>query len=93
MTTTARPQSSQAALPDLDELTRRLLSDTPLLADTPDHLLQVVNVLTDELGASLSVVDRWGGTPLDDAIRSGHMDVVALLKARGCASAVQPAAR
>ena len=32
-------------LPDQEELIRRLLSDTPLLADTPDHLLQVVNVL------------------------------------------------
>lgn len=32
-------------LPDQEELIRRLLSDTPLLADTNDHLLQVVNVL------------------------------------------------
>jgi CO2 hydration protein len=32
-------------LPDQDELIRRLLSDTPLLAETPDHLVQVVNVL------------------------------------------------
>ena len=32
-------------LPDQEELIRRLLSDTPLLAATPDHLLQVLNVL------------------------------------------------
>ena len=32
-------------LPDQEELIRRLLSDTPLLADTGDHLVQVVNVL------------------------------------------------
>ena len=32
-------------LPDQEELIRRLLSDTPLLADTNDHLVQVVNVL------------------------------------------------
>ena len=32
-------------LPDQEELIRRLLSDTPLLADTKDHLVQVVNVL------------------------------------------------
>ena len=32
-------------LPDREELIRRLLSDQPLLADTPDHLLQIVNVL------------------------------------------------
>ena len=45
MTTTARPQATEPMLPDQEELIRRLLSDTPLLADTPDHLLQVVNVL------------------------------------------------
>ena len=44
MTTTARPQATEPTLPDQEELIRRLLSDTPLLADTPDHLLQVVNV-------------------------------------------------
>ena len=32
-------------LPDQEELIRRLLSDTPLLKDTSDHLIQVVNVL------------------------------------------------
>ena len=32
-------------LPDREELIRRLLYDQPLLADTPDHLLQIVNVL------------------------------------------------
>ena len=32
-------------LPDQEELIRRLLNNTPLLADTNDHLLQVVNVL------------------------------------------------
>ncbi|BEV35792.1 CO2 hydration protein [Synechococcus sp. M16CYN] len=32
-------------LPDQGELMRRLLSDIPLLADTPDHLIQVVNIL------------------------------------------------
>jgi CO2 hydration protein len=32
-------------LPDQEELIQRLLSDTPLLADTQDHLVQVVNVL------------------------------------------------
>ena len=38
-------QAPPAPLPDLEELISRLLSDRPLLADTPDHLLQVVNVL------------------------------------------------
>ena len=44
-TTTAQPSVSAPSLPDQEELIRRLLSDTPLLKDTPDHLLQVVNVL------------------------------------------------
>ena len=44
MTVTQTPAPSEA-LPDLDELMARLLSDRPLLDDTPDHLLQVVNVL------------------------------------------------
>ena len=44
MTVTQTPAPTEA-LPDLDELMARLLSDRPLLDDTPDHLLQVVNVL------------------------------------------------
>ena len=44
MTVTQTPSATEA-LPDLDELMARLLSDRPLLDDTPDHLLQVVNVL------------------------------------------------
>ena len=43
MTPTATPVQPPV-LPDQEELIRRLLSDTPLLEDTPDHLLQVVNV-------------------------------------------------
>ena len=50
-------------LPDQEELIRRLLSDTPLLADTNDHLLQVVNVL-ESYGLVLdayskNLVDQW----------------------------------
>ena len=46
MTTTTPPVQVEApTLPDQEELIRRLLSDTPLLKDTPDRLLQVVNVL------------------------------------------------
>ena len=44
MTVTQTPSATEA-LPDLDELMARLLSDRPLLDDTPDHLLQGVNVL------------------------------------------------
>ena len=44
MTTTVKPLTAPV-LPDQEELIQRLLSDTPLLADTQDHLVQVVNVL------------------------------------------------
>ena len=45
MTPTSVSPVRPPVLPDQDELIRRLLSDTPLLAETPDHLVQVVNVL------------------------------------------------
>ena len=44
MTTTVKPLTAPV-LPDQEELIQRLLSDSPLLADTQDHLVQVVNVL------------------------------------------------
>ena len=45
MTPTSASPVQPPVLPDQEELIRRLLSDTPLLKDTPAHLLQVVNVL------------------------------------------------
>ena len=45
MTPTSASPVQPPVLPDQEELIRRLLSDTPLLKDTPDHLLQVVNCL------------------------------------------------
>ena len=45
MTTMSVAPVQPPVLPDQEELISRLLSDTPLLKDTPDHLLQVVNVL------------------------------------------------
>ena len=36
-----------------------------------------------DLGADVSPVDRWGGTPLDDALRGGHDRVADFLKKRG----------
>lgn len=38
-------QSQLQTPPDREQLIKCLLGDVPLLADTPDHLLQVVNVL------------------------------------------------
>ena len=45
MTVTPVRPLQPPVLPDQEELIQRLLNNTPLLADTPDHLLQVVNVL------------------------------------------------
>lgn len=33
--------------------------------------------------ADINVTDRWGGSPLDDAIRSNHKNVIAFLKENG----------
>eukprot|EP00966_Prymnesium_polylepis_P040287 934842-Prymnesium_polylepis.1 len=41
------------------------------LAASEGHL-QTVHFLVEELGAEVSPFDRWGGTPLDDAMRHGH---------------------
>ena len=45
--------------------------------------LDVVVTLIDELGADHSPSDRWGGTPLDDALRHGHEEVSAYLTRKG----------
>ena len=45
--------------------------------------LDVVACLVDELGASTNVVDRSGGTPLDDAVRHSHSDVKEFLEGKG----------
>ena len=41
--------------------------------------IAAVTCLVDELHADPNPVDRWGGTPLDDARRQGHAPVVRLL--------------
>ncbi|KAJ1626859.1 ankyrin repeat-containing domain protein [Pavlovales sp. CCMP2436] len=56
---------------------------TPMHLAASEGLLKVVQFLLDEGGAKVSPVDRWGGTPLDDAIRHKKYDVVELLLARG----------
>ena len=45
--------------------------------------LTVVACLVDELGANVSPIDRWGGTPLDDAVRHSHTDVREFLEGKG----------
>ena len=56
---------------------------TALHLAASEGLLAVVEFLIDEAHASVNPVDRWGGTPLDDAIRSKHRDVAAYLKVKG----------
>ena len=60
------------------------------LAASEGHL-QAVTYLVEEAGAEASPVDRWGGTPLDDAIRHEHKAVQDFLRAKG-AMARPPAA-
>ncbi|CAE8609779.1 unnamed protein product [Polarella glacialis] len=45
--------------------------------------LKVVKCLVDELNANPNVHDRWSGTPLDDALRSGNNNVFKYLKSKG----------
>eukprot|EP00933_Yihiella_yeosuensis_P043272 TRINITY_DN38014_c0_g2_i1.p1 TRINITY_DN38014_c0_g2~~TRINITY_DN38014_c0_g2_i1.p1 ORF type:complete len:507 (+),score=131.70 TRINITY_DN38014_c0_g2_i1:130-1650(+) len=48
-----------------------------------EGLLPVLKCLFDELDANPNVVDRWGGTPLNDARGAGHAEVVAYLESMG----------
>ena len=43
---------------------------------------KIVSFLIDDAGAETSPVDRWGGTPLDDAIRSDKQETAAILRER-----------
>eukprot|EP00966_Prymnesium_polylepis_P334362 7389739-Prymnesium_polylepis.1 len=47
----------------------------------PAH--EIIRMCARSQGADASPVDRWNGTPLDDAMRSGHAPVVAYLRAKG----------
>ncbi len=55
------------------------------LAAAEGHL-PVVRFLAD-IGAALTPVDRWGGTPYDDATRAGHTEIAEYLKQRRPAQA------
>ena len=47
-----------------------------------EGLLEVVTCLVTELKASTSPIDRWGNTPLDDAVRSRHGPTAAFLRSQ-----------
>lgn len=51
------------------------------LAAAEGHLDAVTFLL--ECGVSPTVTDRWGGTPMNDAERGGHVEVAALLARHG----------
>lgn len=55
-----------------------------------EGLLEMVTYLIDELKASHSPVDRWGGTPLDDALRHNHSTVVEFLVRSGASRGTNP---
>ncbi|CAE8736524.1 unnamed protein product, partial [Polarella glacialis] len=48
-----------------------------------EGLVQVLKCLFDELEGNPNVVDRWGGTPLDDAKRAGKKEVIEYLESKG----------
>lgn len=53
---------------------------TALHLAASDGRLEVVSFLLDR-GVPVNPRDRWGGTPLDDALRHEHRDIVDLLRA------------
>jgi len=55
---------------------------TPLHVACCEGHSQVVQYLLD-LGASVHVRDRYGDSPLDDAVTFRHMDIVKMLRETG----------
>mmetsp|Transcript_8465 Transcript_8465/g.9756 ORF Transcript_8465/g.9756 Transcript_8465/m.9756 type:complete len:703 (+) Transcript_8465:108-2216(+) len=51
------------------------------LACTAGHSEVVAFLIS--CGANVNIVDNWKGTPLDDAIRTGHVDCIHILKKHG----------
>ena len=49
------------------------------IAASEGHV-HILRLLIEDFGADHSPVDRWGGTPLDDALRSGHKHVQSFLE-------------
>ena len=75
---------------DYDSRTALHLAASEGLLDTVQFLVEG-SWSTERLphGAKLSPVDRWGGTPLDDALRSSHGPVAAFLRSQGAKKGVQ----
>jgi ankyrin repeat protein len=56
---------------------------TALHLGASEGKLEIVQFLILEGKTDPNCADRWGGTPLDDAARHGHTEIVAFLKAHG----------
>ena len=56
---------------------------TALHLAASEGLLSVVQFLIEQLDATHSPYDRWGNTPLDDALRHEHKDVASYLITKG----------
>ena len=56
---------------------------TALHLSASEGLQPVVRFLIEECGADPNPVDRWNGTPTDDAVRHERMEVVEYLKSKG----------
>ena len=82
-----------AARPDgrLDANTCDYDRRTALHLASAEGWIVLVRALVEEFGADTSPVDRWGGTPLDDAVRSGHEGVVRYLRSKGAKRGAQGA--
>ena len=59
---------------------------TPLHLAAAEGFLGVTTFLIERAGAQHSPLDRWHGSPLQDAERSGHVAVATYLAAQGAVS-------
>jgi len=67
----------------LDVNTRDYDCRTAMHLAASEGKLEIAKVMTEDFGANLNPVDRWGNTPLDDAIRQRHTGVQQYLQGRG----------
>lgn len=85
-----------AARGDIDMVRRLLSTNNKITVDFRDYdrrtalhvaasegHLPMVKYLVEELKCTISRSDRWGGSPLDDAHRHRHAEIVQYLRSRG----------